>query len=70
MNGDFLELWQKFDDRISRMEEKQNTRHEENIKTFGRLPCKAQAVKINLTYALIMIMVSGCVGGFWWLLRR
>ncbi len=34
------------------------------------LPCDVHKAKLNISYGLIMLMVSGAIGGFFWLLRK
>ena len=77
MNGEFQELYHEIDKRLTVMETLQKERHIDNKKDLNELfirfrdiPCKAHEAKINIMYGLVTIMVSGCVGGFWWLLRR
>ena len=65
MNGDLGIIYEE----LKELRKDINSKHQENLKTFGDLPCKAQEVKINIIYALMMLMVAGCVGGFWFLLR-
>ena len=69
MNGEFLELHDKLMERLDKIEDKQDKRHEDNLKTFGDLPCGAHSAKIGIIYKLIMIIVAGCIGGFFWLIR-
>ena len=66
MNGDFQIIY----DKLEAMEEKQDKRHEENLKTFGALPCREHITKINIIWTLMIIMVSGMMGGFWYLIRQ
>jgi len=54
MNGDLKTIY----DEIKELRQDLNNKHEENIKTFGNLPCKDHAVKIN---TLWLVFLSGFV---------
>ncbi len=45
---------------------------EEHVKDGPRFRDKMVKIgeKVNVMWVLLLMMVGGCVGGFWWLLRK
>jgi len=53
MNGEFLELYDRINGRLLEIEKKQDSRHEENLKTLGKLKCRTHAERMKgHTYAI------------------
>ena len=73
MNGDSQIIFNK----LEAMEAKQDKRHEDNLKTFGNLQCdrhdeRMNGLKGDITWmwAIMSVMLSGCIYGFWFLIRN
>ena len=58
MNGEIKELHDLLMTRMDKTDIKQDKRHEENLKTFGKLPCKLHGFIIT---TLLSIFTSGVV---------
>lgn len=52
MNGESTELYDKIMERFDKNDEKQDKRHEDNLKTFGKLPCKLHAFMIGALWTI------------------
>ncbi len=81
MNGEFLELYNKIDARMTKTDDKVEKHHEENLKTFGKLQCGAhrermKSISGTLTTHWAMFIFFGsafgsAIGGiYWWIVTH